>query len=98
MKIFELMDMIKYYGDDATLKDVLNDITNNKPIYKCPNCNGSGEVLVEYNGYPEGLPDSGFVYEAAYRNEECELCCGEGYTFVKYKPKMIQDGWEEVKD
>lgn len=95
MKVFELMNLINYYGDDVTLKDVLNDITNNKPIYKCPNCNGTGKISVEYNGYPEGLPDSGFVYEPTYKDVECELCKSEGYTTVKYRPKMIQDGWEE---
>ena len=51
-------------------------------------------MTVEYNYYPKGLPESGFVYRPALKDEECNLCKGEGYTSHEYKPKMIQDGWE----
>jgi RecJ-like exonuclease len=94
MKIFEIMSLIDKYGENATLKDILLNISDGE-VYKCPKCNGKGTITVEYNAYPSGLPDSGFVYEAGYRNVECKLCGGEGYTKVKYRPKMIQDGWEE---
>ena len=48
------------------------------------NATEQGKITVEYNGYPKGLPDSGFVYEAAYKSVECDLCAGEGYTREEY--------------
>ena len=93
MKIFEIMELIQTYGNDVTLGDIYTKICDGR-IYKCPECNGKGSYTVEYNAYPSGLPDSGFVYEAGYKNVECDLCGGEGYTKIKYKPKMIQKGWE----
>ena len=48
---------------------------------------------MKYNAYPSGLPDSGFVYEEGTKIIDCDLCNGEGYTSIKYIPKMIQDGF-----
>ncbi len=81
------------YGEDFTLGERLKKVQGNK-IYKCPKCNGVGHITVEYNAYPKGLPDSGFVYERAFKDVKCDLCNGEGYTAHEYKPKMVQDGWE----
>ena len=93
MKIHEIMALCDEYGKDTTLGEILSSIQKRK-TYKCPKCNGTGKITVEYNGYPSGLPDSGWVYEAAYRTVECDLCNGEGYTGKLHKPRMIQDGWE----
>ena len=93
MKINAVKSLVDKYGADVTLGQLLVKIQGDK-IYECPKCKGNGYVTVEYNGYPTGLPDSGFVYEAAYKDVECDLCKGEGYTDHKMKPKMIQDGWE----
>ena len=93
MKIHEIVTLINQFGKDATLESVLNKIQNNK-IYVCPKCNGKGHMIVEYNCYPRGLPDSGFVYEAAYKDVECDLCNGDWYTDKQYVPKFIQDGFE----
>ena len=92
----EIVDLIKIFGEDATLKQVLLTISDGRK-YKCPKCEGKGKITVEYNGYPKGLPDSGFVYEAAFKDIECDICKGEGYTREEYKPKYIQDGFEIVK-
>lgn len=93
MKICAIKNLISLYGKDTTLNDVLKNIQKNK-IYKCPKCNGEGSIIVRYNAYPSGLPDSGFVEDWQYKNVECDLCHGEGYTDKEYIPKMIQDGWE----
>ena len=83
------------FGPSITLQEIID---NFRSIYnyKCPKCNGTGFIEVEYNAYPEGLPDSGFVYEKAYKHEDCDLCNGIGYTKDKYQPRMIQDGWEKI--
>ena len=93
MKINVVKNLVDKYGADVTLGQLLVKIQGKK-IYECPKCRGKGYVTVEYNGYPTGLPDSGFVYSAAYKDVECDLCNGEGYTDHEMKPKMIQDGWE----
>lgn len=93
MKIHEIISLCNQYGENTTLKDVLLSVQGDNK-YLCPKCNGMGTLTIEYNGYPSGLPDSGFVYEPAYREEECDLCKGEGYTDKLMKPRMVQDGWE----
>lgn len=93
MKIHEIISLCNQYGENTTLKDVLLSVQGDNK-YLCPKCNGMGTITIEYNGYPSGLPDSGFVYEAAYRKEECDLCKGQGYTNRQMKPHMVQDGWE----
>lgn len=91
----ELMD---HYGENTTLKDLLIKIAGNK-IYKCPKCNGMGYITVEYNGYPKGLSDSGFVYEAAYKDVKCDLCNGEGYTADEYKHnENFNTEWIKIKN
>lgn len=93
LKVHDVSKLIDIYGANATLEDILKKIQGDK-VYKCPKCNGLGAITEEYNGYPSGLPDSDFIYKAAYRHLECDLCKGEGFTTHQYKPKMIQDGWE----
>ena len=93
MTINQVKGLINQYGEQATLGEILKKVQGNK-VFKCPKCDGKGYVTVEYNCYPSGLPDSGFVYEPAFRDEKCNLCKGDGYTLYEYKPKMIQDGWE----
>lgn len=93
MKIREIKELIDKYSTDITLGQLLTKIQGNK-IYECPKCKGRGFITIEYNGYPTGLPDSGYVYEAAYKDKKCNLCKGEGYTDHEYKPRMVQDGWE----
>ncbi len=93
MFIKDIKALVVTYGANTTLGEMLKRVQGNK-IYRCPKCNGRGFRTVEYNGYPSGLPDSGFVYEAAYKDVVCDLCKGEGYTDHEYKPRMVQDGWE----
>jgi hypothetical protein len=97
MKTCDIVELIKMFGENTTLKQVLL-IASDGRKFKCPKCDGKGKITVEYNGYPRGLPDSGFVYEAAFKDIECDICKGEGYTREEYKPKYIQDGFEVVKD
>lgn len=70
------------------------DMAANGYPYECPSCKGKGHTIKEYNKYPQGLPDSGWVYEPGYTEVECDLCKGRGYNARQYKPKMIQQGWE----
>lgn len=95
-ELFIIQKYIEEFGEEKTIGEVFAALTKYVP-YKCPKCNGRGYVEVEYNGYPSGLPDSGFVYEAAFKDIECDLCEGRGYMEVKMKPKYVQNGWEEVK-
>lgn len=94
LKVFEIMMLCERFGYDAKLSDVLDKVRAGR-VYECPKCHGVGTIKEEYNGYPSGLPDSGFVYEAAYRTVDCDLCQGHGYTKDKYVPRMVQDGWEK---
>ena len=93
MKVNEAINLSKAYGEKTTLGEFVKIIQENK-IHTCPKCNGTGTVSVKYNAYPSGLPDSGWVEDWKYKEVECDLCKGEGYTEHEYKPKMIQDGWE----
>lgn len=97
IKTCEIVNLIEIFGGDITLNRILLIVSGGRK-YKCPKCNGKGKITVEYNGYPKGLPDSGWVYEAAFKDIECDICEGEGYTREEYKPKYIQDGFEIVKD
>lgn len=96
LKIKDVLELRDCYGGEVTLDQVVAHIQGNK-IHKCPKCNGLGYTVEEYNKYPTGLPDSGWVYEPGYRNITCDLCHGEGYTEQEYKPRMVQDGWEAVE-
>jgi rubrerythrin len=89
--------LVNAYGENYTLGELLKRIQGDK-IYKCPACMGRGKITEEYNAYPSGLPDSGWVYEAGYRDKKCTLCDGHGYTNKKYVPKMVQEGWVESND
>ena len=86
----KIKDLIRSYGGETTLNEVLNKIIQKSEYrflpYKCPKCNGKGYLTKEYNGYPSGLPDSGWVYEPAYDYTKCDLCGGMGYTGKEMKP------------
>lgn len=38
------------------------------------------------------------VTKAGGETYKCSLCDGEGYSEKRYKPRMVQDGWEEITD
>ncbi|MGL5621798.1 hypothetical protein [Cetobacterium sp.] len=95
IKIIEIERLINIYGEQTTLGQLLEDKKNKTP-YKCPKCNGKGEVQVKYNSYPDNLPDSGWVERWAYKYIKCDLCGGEGYTIREFKPKLVQQGWEQI--
>lgn len=93
IRINEIIELCGAYGENTTLGDLKRIIQGNKK-YECPNCKGKGYTVEKYNAYPSGLPDSGWVYKAGYRNIPCDLCHSIGYTEKQYKPKMVQEGWE----
>lgn len=95
--ISKLKQLGRRYGENTSLSNIINFL---KPKgHRCPKCGGKGYTVEEYNAYPSGLPDSGFVYEAGYRNIPCDLCGGKGYTDVEYveKFKTVSDGYEIKK-
>lgn len=96
MKIIEAIELCQKYGENTTLGELRKKIQGKK-IHRCPKCEGNGYIVEEYNAYPSGFPDSGWVYEPGYRNITCDLCDGEGFTENEFRPRMVQDGWEEVK-
>lgn len=92
IKVYEVVNLCSVYGRNTTLGELCRIIQEGR-IYKCPKCDGAGKLTMKYNAYPSGLPDSGFVYEEGIKTIDCDLCNGEGYTSIKYIPKMVQDGF-----
>ncbi|WP_086348766.1 hypothetical protein [Candidatus Enterococcus clewellii] len=96
MKAYEAMKLIDEYGAHKTLQSVFESFGRE---FECPQCKGTGfyqkKVIVPY---PSGLPDSGWVPDTIeYKRTECNLCGGHGWSDHEYKPKMVQEGWEEIK-
>ena len=96
MKAIDIEQLIKEYGKDATLEEILKKMKGDY-IYKCPKCGGKGYTLEGYNAYPPGLPDSGWVTDWQYKKVTCDLCGGRGYTKEEYqrKTKIVFDGYEK---
>ena len=91
--------LIRSYGPSTTLKEAQEQYNGKRKIgYKCPKCGGKGYIVTEYNAYPSGLPDSGWVYKPGYDYKMCDLCKGDGYTLKQYKVKTETKiiGYEEV--
>lgn len=92
MKIVEVTRLCEQYGENTTLGELRKKIQGKK-IHKCPKCGGVGIICVK--------KDIAEAWECSsrwkYYDVKCDLCDGEGYTEHEYKPKMVQDGWEEVK-
>lgn len=87
------------FGEDTRLGEVKSLLLGKKK-HRCPKCHGKGYTEKEYNSYPTGLPDSGFVYEPAWKKITCDLCGGEGWLEKEMKPKYkkVLDGYECVDD
>ena len=66
LTIKNALELRDCYGGEVTLDQVVAHIQGNK-THKCPKCNGLGYTVKEYNKYPTGLPDSGWVYEPGYK-------------------------------
>jgi hypothetical protein len=78
--------LIHSYGPNVTLQEAQARYNSKQKIgYKCPKCGGKGYIVTEYNAYPSGLPDSGWVYKPGYDYQMCDLCKGDGYTLKEYK-------------
>lgn len=90
---YEIQEFMTKYGDELPSK--LLELYKRPIGYVCPNCHGLGVVPERYNAYPSGLPDSGWGVDWQYRDVECHVCGGLGYTRNKLVPKMIQDEWIE---
>ena len=91
--LYQLSELIKKYGPGSTLGYVFEQ-SQGQYKYKCPKCNGRGYNKCMYNGYPDRLPDSGYVFEEAYKDVECDVCNGIGYTKEEMIPNYVQDGWK----
>lgn len=89
-----LHDVKALFGNNVNCDVEIAKLKSN--LFECPNCHGSGIIYEKYNAYPSGLPDSGWAERWEYKEKECPLCKGEGYTRKEYRPHMVQKGWEEV--
>ena len=87
MKVNTAINLMKRYGENTTLKELVEKVQGNK-IYKCPKCNGTGSVRKMIHAEVWGYQDAKYDYI------DCDLCKGDGYTEHEYKPKMKQVGWE----
>ena len=74
-----------------------NDLSNieDQGLNNCPKCKGKKTISEKYNGYPLGLPDSGFVCAWEYRDIECDLCKGKGGVKEEYALEPVK--YEYVK-
>lgn len=91
-KLNNIKALYEEYGDKP-LSEIIQELKGNNK-FECPECKGLGCVSIKYNAYPQGLPDSGFVYEPKYKRHKCSLCDGLGYTEYEFEPHYIQDGWQ----
>lgn len=82
MKKHELMKLQQQHGD-VKMSEIIEGF--NRP-HKCPKCDGKGGEMIRYNGYPSGLPDSGFAEEWKHKFIPCDICEGHGYTKKLMKP------------
>lgn len=84
MKIQEIDKLISKYGN-LTFQQLKDKLLKDTP-HKCPKCNGWGHTTEQYDAYPSGFPDSGWVQDIRTRNVPCTVCDGNGYTKKLIKP------------
>lgn len=89
MKVKDVKSLIRQYGENTTLSEILKNVQGNK-IHECPKCNGTGKITKRRNTAQYWECCEKFEYY----DVDCDLCNGEGYAEHEYKPKMIQNGWE----
>lgn len=78
-KLPELKAMAAYYGEDRTIKSIIESSIKSLPFI-CPKCQGAGILTQKYNAYPSGFPDSGWVDDIRTKEFCCDICNGEGRT------------------
>lgn len=88
MKVHKMLELCERYGSNTTLGDLARKVQRNK-IYKCPGCNGIGYIKVKCVAYFPDLHGGGWVQGWKYKDCECGLCNGDGYTEEKYKPQIL---------
>jgi len=93
---YEIKEFAEKYNCKKELSSLLEQHKETNG-FVCPNCLGKGKIKEKYNAYLSGLPDSGWAEDWKYRDVTCPICHGLGHVKNKLKPKMIQDGWEEIK-
>ncbi len=75
-----------YKNSKGEIFDTKEDCALSDGMFKCPKCGGVGTLNIRYNAYPSNLPDSGWVDDWKFKNVDCEVCLGEGYTITEKKP------------
>jgi len=84
MKIKDIDNLIKEHGN-ITFQQLKEKLLNDTP-HICPKCNGGGFIQEEYNAYPSGYPDSGWVVDMKFKSVPCDICNTKGYTKKLLKP------------
>ena len=94
VKVTDIEELILLYGD-IKLSEVMEKLDRK---WVCPKCGGKGSLRVRYNAYPSGFPDSGWVVDWKFKNVECEVCEGHGYTKKQLREVVKTEvlGYKEV--
>ena len=95
----------KWQSEDGTLFDSLEDSVKHDGGYICPKCKGSGHVkgdpikdtVVDEEATGLGGQFAQPVFRrvvTGYKEAECDLCSGKGWTADEKRPITKTVGWE----
>lgn len=84
MTMREIVALCNRYGENTTLAEIRQSIQD-KRKHICPKCKGTGSIIIEYNGYSSGFPDSSWAYVPYAPADE-----------AKYYQTTIDDDWDDV--
>lgn len=76
-------DIIRYRGKFGDYKPSELGVD---AVYICPKCEGKGKLYSRGNDGRDATVKT------------CDICKGAGYTEKLWKPKMVQQGWEEIDE
>lgn len=85
--------LVDIFGDDFTIGELLK-IVQADAGHVCPKCEGKGYIDEREEQVVRNFRGDVVIKYVTFKKEPCDLCLGLGRTAEKYRPKMVQDGWE----